>query len=211
MFAPARRLNAEVPPRLDLIIDKMLAKDPKTRYQNYADLIGDLGNLGITHERLSFDAAELLPLDQLLPSGELVEVLLIDNDLDNARLAKQALEENHIHSNLVVVKDGAEARAFLRREGQFLLAPQPSLIIFGSQLNPVDSLLTLEEIKASETLSKIPLVVLVNSEDTGRFFEMHGYQVRVLVNVPDDPNLFDSFFKSVHGLCLTVMELKPSR
>jgi serine/threonine protein kinase len=210
MFVPARRLNAEVPPRLDLIIDKMLAKEPKSRYQGYAELIGDLGNLGLTHESLSFDAAELLPVDQSLPAGELVEVLLIDNDLDDARLAKQALEENHICSNLVVVKDGAEARAFLRREGPFLLAPQPGLIIFGSQLNPVDSLLTLEEIKASETLSQIPLVVLASSDDTGRFFEMHGYQVRVLVTVPDDPNLFDSFFKSVQGLCLTVMEVKPT-
>ena len=128
-FPPARRLNNEVPARLDLLIDKMLAKEPKYRYQSYADLIHDLQNLDLTNAKLSFDPSQLLPVDQVLPSSHLVEILLIDNELDDVGLVKQALEENRIPSNLVVVKDGAEARAFLRREGKFLLAPSPGLFI----------------------------------------------------------------------------------
>jgi serine/threonine protein kinase len=208
LITPARRLNQEVPPRLDLIVDKMLAKEPKQRYQSYADLLDDLDRLGLTHERLSFDPALAVPVDQVLPPYDLVEILLIDSDLDDVRLARQALEENHIHNNLIVVKDGAEARAFLRREGKFLLAPSPNLIIFGSNLNPADSLLTLKEIKINEALNKIPLVMLANCEETSRFFESHGFHVNVIGNLPDDPGQFDKFFKSIQDLCLTVLDFK---
>lgn len=53
-FTPARRLNPEIPDRLDLMIDKMIDKNPKTRYQTCADLIRDLEALGVASKSLSF-------------------------------------------------------------------------------------------------------------------------------------------------------------
>lgn len=53
-FTPARRLNPEVPDRLDLMIDKMIDKNLKTRYQTCGELIKDLENGGWANERLSF-------------------------------------------------------------------------------------------------------------------------------------------------------------
>jgi len=53
-FPPARRLNPDVPEKLDLIIDKMMAKNPEHRYQTCAELLVDLRNLGLAHDRLSF-------------------------------------------------------------------------------------------------------------------------------------------------------------
>jgi serine/threonine-protein kinase len=55
-FPPARRSNPEVPERLDLMLDKMLAKDPNHRYQNCAELIKDLESLGLANDTLSFVA-----------------------------------------------------------------------------------------------------------------------------------------------------------
>lgn len=58
-FAPVRRLNPKVPERLELMIDKMMATDPKHRYQTCAEVLKDLTSLGIASETLSFitDAA----------------------------------------------------------------------------------------------------------------------------------------------------------
>jgi serine/threonine-protein kinase len=53
-FPPARRSNSEVPERLDLIMDKMLAKSPDHRYQSCAELIEDLQGLDLANEALSF-------------------------------------------------------------------------------------------------------------------------------------------------------------
>lgn len=56
-FTRARSLNKEIPERLDLILDKMIAKDPKARYQTYEELIRDLQSIGRTNITLSFIAA----------------------------------------------------------------------------------------------------------------------------------------------------------
>ena len=53
-FSPSRRFNDEVPERLDLILDKMLAAKPEHRYQTCAEVILDLESLGLANERLSF-------------------------------------------------------------------------------------------------------------------------------------------------------------
>lgn len=53
-FVPIRRHNPDVPDRLSLIIDKMMAKDPQHRYQNCAALIRDLEALGMASDTLSF-------------------------------------------------------------------------------------------------------------------------------------------------------------
>src|SRR5260370_22677671 len=42
LFAPASVLNPDVPPALDEILEKMLARDPHDRYQTAGDLIVDL-------------------------------------------------------------------------------------------------------------------------------------------------------------------------
>lgn len=53
-YTPARSLRPEVPERLDLIIDKMMAKDPRHRYSDCAEIISDLTSLGVMNETLSF-------------------------------------------------------------------------------------------------------------------------------------------------------------
>jgi serine/threonine-protein kinase len=62
-FANARKLNPEVPERLDLMIDKMIAKDPHHRYASCAELIKDLSSLRLANASLSFidDALPTLP------------------------------------------------------------------------------------------------------------------------------------------------------
>jgi serine/threonine-protein kinase len=52
-FTPLRQLNAEVPSRLDLILDKMLAADPRHRFQSCTELIAELTELGLAGDELS--------------------------------------------------------------------------------------------------------------------------------------------------------------
>lgn len=50
----ARSLRSEIPERLDLVIDKMMAKDPNHRYKSCEEVIKDLVSLGLHQETLSF-------------------------------------------------------------------------------------------------------------------------------------------------------------
>jgi eukaryotic-like serine/threonine-protein kinase len=53
-FTHARKHNPQIPERLDLMVDKMLMKDPNHRYADCADIIRDLGQLGLANPALSF-------------------------------------------------------------------------------------------------------------------------------------------------------------
>ena len=53
-YPTARSLRSEIPERLDLIIDKMMAKDPNHRYKSCDEVIRDLVALGVHGETLSF-------------------------------------------------------------------------------------------------------------------------------------------------------------
>ena len=53
-YTPLRKVNDEVPDRLELIIGKMMAKSPQHRYQDCAAIVNDLEEMGIANDRLSF-------------------------------------------------------------------------------------------------------------------------------------------------------------
>lgn len=53
-FDSARKLNPNVPEKLDLVLDKMLAKDPNHRYANCEEMMNDLTKLGLASPSLSF-------------------------------------------------------------------------------------------------------------------------------------------------------------
>jgi serine/threonine protein kinase len=52
--APARRYNPDIPELLDLVIDKMMARDPKSRYQSASELISALEKTACAADRLSW-------------------------------------------------------------------------------------------------------------------------------------------------------------
>jgi serine/threonine protein kinase len=62
-FLPASVLNPEVPPVLDEIIEKMLKRDPRDRYQTASELIIDLERSRLASPVLSFADLELAMQD----------------------------------------------------------------------------------------------------------------------------------------------------
>jgi CheY-like chemotaxis protein len=210
LFPSARRLNPDVPTRLDLMVDKMLAREPRRRYRSCAEVIGDLESLEMAHARLSFNPLRVGQgpgANGPLPDPEdLVEILLVHDDPGDIRLAQQALEESGTPSNLRVVGDGCEALAFLHRQGKYENAPRPDLIILGNYLLASGSLELLEEINRNQALRDIPLVVLTTSTRARDVLKAHGFEVNLTVTKPEDLEEFQNLIKSVHGLSLTLVE-----
>lgn len=54
IYPSARSVRPEIPERLDLVIDKMMAKDPAHRYKNCEEVIRDLSAVSAHNETLSF-------------------------------------------------------------------------------------------------------------------------------------------------------------
>lgn len=56
-FPPARKTNPQVPEKLDLILDKMLAPNPDQRFKDFGEVIRLLSGLGLASPSLSFITA----------------------------------------------------------------------------------------------------------------------------------------------------------
>jgi CheY-like chemotaxis protein len=86
---------------------------------------------------------------------EPIEILLVEDNPGDARLAAEALKENKVRNNLYHVKDGVEAMRFLRRQAEYADAPLPDLVLLDLNLPRKDGHEVLKEMKGDAKLRLI--------------------------------------------------------
>jgi chemotaxis family two-component system response regulator Rcp1 len=72
--------------------------------------------------------------------------LLVEDNPGDVRLTLEAFKEGKMINNVNVVKNGVEAMAFLRREGEYSNAPQPDIILLDLNMPKMDGREVLAEI-----------------------------------------------------------------
>ncbi len=97
--------------------------------------------------------------------GRPMEILLVEDDLLQARLAIEALKRGGIQHRMTLVRDGQEALDFLQRQGVFARVPSPDLILLDLRLPKVDGLDVLLVVKGDEELGRIPVVIMTSSQE----------------------------------------------
>lgn len=142
-------------------------------------------------------------------SAKTAEILLIEDNLGDIRLIKEAFKEGKIINRVSVVEDGEAAMAFLRREGPYAGAVRPDLILLDLNLPKKDGREVLAEIKADEDLKRIPVVVLTTSqaeEDILRTYDLHA---NCYVAKPVDLEQFLAVVRSIEDYWLAIVKLPP--
>ncbi len=97
--------------------------------------------------------------------GRPMEIMLVEDNFTDAALTIRALERGNVRHRLTLVRDGAEALEFLRRQGRFARAPRPDLILLDLNLPKVDGRELLATVKADHDLNAIPVVIMTGSDD----------------------------------------------
>ena len=139
-----------------------------------------------------------------------VEILLVEDSPADVRLTKEALKEEKLHINLNVVGDGVEAIQYLRREGKYVKALRPDLILLDLNLPKKDGREVLKDLKSDEHLRSIPTVILTVSkaeEDILRTYNLHA---NCFITKPLDLNQFSHVVKSIKDFWLTIVKLPPN-
>ena len=95
---------------------------------------------------------------------DLLNILLVEDKEGDARLAVEAFSESRIRNRVYHVRDGVEAMAFLRKQGEHADAPSPHLILLDLNMPRKDGREVLSEIKHDEALKMIPVIVLSISD-----------------------------------------------
>jgi two-component system, chemotaxis family, response regulator Rcp1 len=135
------------------------------------------------------------------------EVLLIEDSPGDVRLTREAFRDAKVHINLSVAADGADAMAFLRREGKHTGASRPDLILLDLNLPKKSGKEVLEEIKEDPDLKIIPVVVLTTSSSDQDILRSYLLHANSFITKPVDLAGFLNVVKSIDSFWLSIVKL----
>ena len=136
-----------------------------------------------------------------------IDILLIEDNLGDIDLAREALGMGKLHNSLHVVQDGVAAMDFLRKTGKYNKSPRPDLIILDLNLPKKDGRQVLAEIKVDEDLKRIPVVILTtscNEEDVLKTYNLHA---NCYISKPIDMKQFLHVVQSIEEFWLSIVVL----
>jgi CheY-like chemotaxis protein len=143
-------------------------------------------------------------------AGKEIEILMVEDNPGDVRLAQEALKDAKVANRMYMVPDGVEAMAFLRRQGKYIDAVRPDLILLDLNLPKKDGREVLAEIKKDPSLRRIPVVILTVSkseEDIIRTYDLHA---NCYITKPVDLDKFLEVVKAIEDFWLTVVKLPPN-
>lgn len=125
-----------------------------------------------------------------------VEILLVEDNPDDAGLTIHALKKHNLANNLLHLHDGEEALNYLFSEA---LTGIPKLILLDLKMPKVDGMEVLQKIKTDERRKIIPVVVLTSSKEERDVLESYKLGVNAYIVKPVD---FDKFVKAIADIGL---------
>lgn len=142
--------------------------------------------------------------------GRPMEILLLEDSLDDARLTFEAFKSGDVQCRLTWLRDGEEAMEFLDHRGKFARAPRPDLILLDLGLPKKDGREVLAEIKAREELHSIPVVVMTSSRAHEDMLKTELLQVEGYLLKPVDLGKFLTLVRELKRFWMTDVILPVS-
>ena len=121
-----------------------------------------------------------------------INILLVEDNPADVRLTREALKEARVR--LQVARDGVEAMDLLRSADA---AHRPDLILLDLNLPRKDGREVLQEIKQTDALRHIPVVILTTSQAEQDVLQSYRLGASAFITKPVE---IDRFFQVVHSL-----------
>jgi two-component system, response regulator len=98
-----------------------------------------------------------------------IEVLLVEDNIEDAELTIRELKKNNLANNLFHVKDGAEAMDFIFAKGVYMgirdIRYPLKIILLDIQMPKVNGIEVLTAIKSNEITRATPVIMLTSSKE----------------------------------------------
>ena len=143
--------------------------------------------------------------------GRDIEILMVEDNEGDARLAREALRDGRIRNALHHVWDGEEAMAFLRRRGEYSDAPRPDLILLDLDLPRMDGGEVLSAIKEDDEFKRIPVVILTTSSADADILRSYNRHANCYITKPINMVEFLKVVTAIQDFWLTIVTLPAVR
>jgi len=131
----------------------------------------------------------------------IVDILLVEDNPNDAELAIRALNNNNLANRIQWVKDGEEALDYVFYRGEFSKRRRqlPRVVLLDLRLPKLDGIEVLTAIRNHEETRNLPVVVLTSSKEERDLVETYKLGVNSFVA---KPVAFDKFVRTVADLGL---------
>lgn len=135
-----------------------------------------------------------------------LEILLVEDNPGDVRLTMEALKDVGIAYHLNIVRDGAEAIAFLHQEGKYADSPRPDVVLLDLNLPRKNGHEVLADIRTTPTLKDIPVVMLTISRAEEDMLKAYNLDVNSYLNKPINLDQFTHVLRSIGTLGMAFIE-----
>ena len=139
-----------------------------------------------------------------------ITILMAEDSPSDAELARQAFKNGKLLNELIIVKDGVEAMAYLRKEGQYADAIRPDVILLDLNMPRKDGRDVLAEIKKDANLKTIPVVILTTSEDENDVLISYELQASCFITKPVEFQKFIEVARNIKQFYFSIVTLPPN-
>jgi len=139
----------------------------------------------------------LLKIELDMLKGNNINILLVEDNPGDIRLAREAFYNAGISDELFVATDGEEAIKFLFQTPPYADVPKPHLILLDLNLPKKSGKEILKVLKDDPTLSVIPVLILSTSKSQSDILWCYEHHANSYFSKPLDFDVFSVLIKSI--------------
>jgi two-component system, response regulator len=140
-------------------------------------------------------------------------MLLVEDNADDVELTLRAFEANRGHSEMVVLRDGAQALDYLFAKGAYAgrdAGLLPAIMLLDLKLPKVDGLEVLERIRSDARTRLLPVVILTSSREQRDLIRSYDLGANAYVRKPVDFAQFTEAMRQISLFWLLINEPPPA-
>lgn len=136
-----------------------------------------------------------------------VRILMVEDNPADVDLTLDSLTVAGFCLEFDLARDGVEAMSMLNRQGRFSAARRPDLVLLDLNLPKKDGRQVLAELKGTESLKGIPVVVLTSSDAERDVVESYRLGANCYVKKPFDLAAFRDVVKAIENFWFSLVKL----
>jgi two-component system response regulator len=142
---------------------------------------------------------------------EIRTILLVEDSAADAEMTMDALREARLANPIVHVEDGVEALDYLFQRGSWAgrQTTVPAVVLLDIKMPRLDGIEVLREIRGSERLRRVPVVILSSSREESDLAQSWDLGVNAYVVKPVNAQQFFDAVQTLGQFWAVMNEMRP--